>query len=65
MERKFYRPEEVAQALGVSLFTVMRWLRTGRVPSVKLNGRWRVPAEWLAHTVASAARKAPEEGREA
>jgi len=40
-----YPVEEVCQILGVSRPTVIRWIRSGRLPAIRIGGRWRVPAE--------------------
>ena len=33
---------EVAQMLGISVYTVNRQLRAGELPGVKVGGTWRV-----------------------
>ncbi len=50
---RLLKPEEVAARFGVSLWTVLRWLREKRVPAVKVNGRWRVPEDELEKAVAA------------
>jgi excisionase family DNA binding protein len=40
-------PEQVAVRLQISPFTLMHWLRTGRLPGVKLAKFWRVRASAL------------------
>lgn len=37
-----YTPQQVADLVGMSRFAVMFWIRTGRLPAIKLMGRWRV-----------------------
>ncbi len=39
---------EVAERLGVHYQTVYRWVRTGRLPAVKVDGRYRVSRDDLA-----------------
>lgn len=43
--RQFYRPEEVAEILGVSLATVYRRIKDGSIPSRDLGGLIRIPIE--------------------
>jgi excisionase family DNA binding protein len=40
-------PEQVAAHLQISPFTLMHWLRTGRLPGLKLAKFWRVRASAL------------------
>jgi len=48
MEQKRYRPSQAAKILGVHHWTMRRWLREGKVPSVKSeSGRWYVLASWV------------------
>lgn len=48
MEQKRYRPSQAAKILGVNSWTMRRWLREGKVPSVKSeSGRWYVLATWI------------------
>lgn len=45
-QRRFYRPDEVAQLLQLSRRTVYRLIRDGRLAGVKWGkGPWRIPAE--------------------
>ena len=40
---KHYRtPKELAYEYDVSETTVIRWCRTGYLPSIKVGGRWRI-----------------------
>ena len=41
-------PGEAARRLGVTTRTVQRWLRTGRLPAVRVGSRLKVPADALA-----------------
>lgn len=41
------RPQEVADAISVSRYTVLRWCREGRLRHVKLSGSVRIPREEL------------------
>lgn len=38
------RPRDAAKILGVSPWTVMRDVREGKLPGVKVRGQWRVQA---------------------
>jgi len=39
---RLIKPEDVAYRLGVSTLTVKKWLRTGKLPGVKVGHLWRV-----------------------
>ena len=40
---KSYRtPKQLAYEYDVSETTVIRWCRTGYLPSIKVGGRWRI-----------------------
>ena len=42
-QMKHYRtPKELAYEYDVSETTVIRWCRTGYLPSIKVGGRWRI-----------------------
>jgi excisionase family DNA binding protein len=41
-------PEQVAERLAISRLTVMKWLRTGKIPGRKLGRKtWRVARDEL------------------
>lgn len=44
MEREFYRPEEVAEKLGIKVSTVRRWIFDRRLSVIKLGRSVRIPA---------------------
>lgn len=46
---EYITPEEVADQLKVSAYTVKRWLRSGELRGVRLGkgGHWRTTDEWL------------------
>jgi excisionase family DNA binding protein len=53
IEREALRSEEVAEAIGVKVDTVQRWLQRGEMPGRKVGGVWlvgiralREMAEW-------------------
>lgn len=41
------RPEEAAVMLGVSKFTVYRWVRAGLLPGKKIGRLWLIPRHEL------------------
>jgi excisionase family DNA binding protein len=43
IERKFYRPDEVATMLDVTVRTIQLWAKAGKIPAVKINGVLRIP----------------------
>ena len=45
--------EEVADRLGVSVYTFRRYIRTGKLKAVKLNGQYRLSPEDLAEFLRS------------
>jgi excisionase family DNA binding protein len=45
--KKTLRPDEVASVLSLSRRTVYRWVRSGRLPSLRLGGSIRVLREDL------------------
>jgi excisionase family DNA binding protein len=45
MSKDMLGAEEVAEYLGVSLITVYRWCREGRLPSLKIGKHWRIRRE--------------------
>jgi len=45
--------QEVADRLGVSVFTIRRYIRTGKLRAVKLDGQYRLGGEELAEFLRS------------
>lgn len=44
MEKRYYTPAEVAQILNVSPATVLRLIRSGRMPAIRVSERiYRIP----------------------
>ena len=47
----FLTPEEVSSLLRVSVYTVRRWIKEGRLPAYKIGRGWRIERvgldEWL------------------
>jgi excisionase family DNA binding protein len=49
VNKKFFRPDEVARLLALSRRTVYRMINDGRLPGIRLgSGPWRIPREALA-----------------
>jgi excisionase family DNA binding protein len=44
---QFLRVPEFAEALGVQVGTVHRWIRTGALPAIRLGRRILIPADAL------------------
>lgn len=45
--------QEVADRLGVSVFTIRRYIRTGKLRAVKLDGQYRLSPDDLAEFLRS------------
>jgi excisionase family DNA binding protein len=45
--RALLTAEEVAEYFGVTMTTVYRWCREGRIPCLKIGKHWRVRREEL------------------
>jgi excisionase family DNA binding protein len=45
--------QELADRLGVSVFTIRRYIRAGKLPAVKLDGVYRVSREDIAEFLKS------------
>lgn len=44
MDEKMYTTVDLAVKYGVCLRTVLRWIKSGRLKAIKLNGRiYRIP----------------------
>ena len=49
LNKRFFRPDEVARFLALSRRTIYRMMRDGRIQGVKpAAGPWRIPRESLA-----------------
>jgi len=47
MEKKFYRPDEVARRLSISKMTVYRLIKNKMLPACKIGRIYRIPCEAL------------------
>jgi excisionase family DNA binding protein len=48
LNKRYFRPDEVASLLALSRRTVYRMIRDGRLSAIKLGvGPWRIPRENL------------------
>lgn len=47
LKRKYYRPDEVAAILRVSLRTIYNRIQDGSLPAVQVGAVYRIPVEAL------------------
>jgi excisionase family DNA binding protein len=47
LEERLFTPQDVAERLGMSKYTITEWLKTGRLKGVKIGKYWRVKASDL------------------
>jgi excisionase family DNA binding protein len=60
LERPFYSPGEVAELAGVSSTTVLNWIRSGELASVRLSERIiRIPRRALLKRLAPGSTRGP------
>lgn len=52
---EFYSTQDVADRLGVSIFTIRRYIQSGKLDAVKLEGGYRVSRTALDHFLAERA----------
>ncbi len=45
--RLTYTIRQTARALGVSEWTIRRWIRNDTLPAIKVGGTWLIPADEL------------------
>jgi excisionase family DNA binding protein len=45
--QEFLTPQEVAEILRVSVYTVRRWIKEGNLPAYKVGRSWRIEEEEL------------------
>jgi excisionase family DNA binding protein len=61
-EERLLTPEQVAERLAVSRFTVMKWLREGKIAGRKLGGKiWRVHPDDVQAFIEASARQSRRE----
>jgi excisionase family DNA binding protein len=57
VDRLAFRPKEAADALGISVRTLRKWMRDERLPYLKLDGAVLIPRrtllQWMAERVES------------
>ncbi len=59
---KLLKPEDVAERLNVTAFTVREWLRNGKLKGIRLAGKvWRVRPSDLEEFLAAGEKSATEE----
>jgi excisionase family DNA binding protein len=58
-EKLLYRPDEVAEKLGLARSRIYVMLKSGEIPSLRVGGKLRIPADalhrWVKAAVAAAA----------
>jgi excisionase family DNA binding protein len=42
LEERLFTPQEVAERLGMSKYTITEWIKAGRLKGVKIGKYWRV-----------------------
>jgi len=47
MEKKFYRPDEVAEKLSISVQMVYKQIQAGDICAIKIGSIYRIPATAL------------------
>jgi predicted site-specific integrase-resolvase len=48
MEQQRFKPSEAARILGITPWTMRRWIREGRAPALgSETGRLYIPKQWL------------------
>ena len=43
MSERYLSTREFAKLLGVSRFTVVKWIKSGRIVAYSVHGKWRIP----------------------
>ncbi len=61
---KLLTPEEVAEILAISVFTVKDYLRAGKITGVKIGKKWRVSPSALQEFIDENTRTKPERVKE-
>ena len=54
MDIKYFTPKEVASMMGVSYSTVMRLIRSDKLPFIKFGASWRISESDLRQVLAKA-----------
>ena len=50
MSETMLRPKQVAERYGLNVMTIYRWIKTGKLPAVKIGGKcYRIKASDLAN----------------
>lgn len=58
LDKRFFRPDEVARLLALSRRTIYRMIRDGRLQAIKWgSGPWRIPREALQDLLPAASRE--------
>ncbi|MBQ4424560.1 MAG: helix-turn-helix domain-containing protein [Lachnospiraceae bacterium] len=46
-EIRIYNLQDLAPVLGVSYRTLLRYVKAGQLPAIKIGGRWKITHEQL------------------
>lgn len=44
VEKRFYRPDELAGVLQVTVRLIYRWIKIGRIRAIPVGDLWRIPS---------------------
>jgi excisionase family DNA binding protein len=44
---KLYKPREVCKMLNISYYTLLLWIRQGKIKPIRVNGYYRIPESEL------------------
>jgi len=51
--KKLLKPKDVYSAIGISYDTLWRWIKSGKVNAVRINGRYYIPEDELRKIIES------------
>jgi excisionase family DNA binding protein len=51
---KLYKPREVCEMLNISYYTLLLWIRQGKIKVVRVNGYYRIPESELKKIISGA-----------
>lgn len=59
IDKRYYRPDELAAILEEPVRTVQHWLQTGRIRGERIGRRWHIPRDEVERVRLEAARTTP------